>query len=117
MADDDGRFVAEDLFGDQVTLIADGGVFRNRSDHEEHEILFLKLKDRNSTVEDAVAAADKFGEHGLVEGGFATKELGEIKTGPDSAKTGEFNFDEPGAYVYYCFIETHCGHWRYAARC
>lgn len=88
-------------------------VFRNRSDHEEHEIIVFKLKDKNSTVDDIVAAGDEFGEHGLVDGGFATKELGEIKTGPNTTATGSFNFDEPGAYAYYCFIETHGGHWRY----
>jgi plastocyanin len=87
--------------------------FHNRSDHEEHEIVVFKLADKNATVEQAVAAANQFGEHGLIDGGFATAELGELKIGPDSELAGEFNFAEPGAYVYYCFIDTHGGHWNY----
>jgi plastocyanin len=87
--------------------------FHNRSDHEEHEIVFFKLADKSSTVEEAVAAADQFGEGGLVDAGFATAELGELKIGPDSTAEGSFDFAEPGAYVYYCFIETHGGHQHY----
>jgi plastocyanin len=87
--------------------------FHNRSDHEEHEIIIFKLADRNATIDQAVAAANQFGEHGLIEGGFATAELGELKTGPNSTLEGTFEFAEPGGYVYYCFIETHGGHWNY----
>ena len=87
--------------------------FHNRSDHEEHEIIFFKLADANTTIDQAVVAANTYGEHGLVSSGFATAELGELKIGPDSTLVGEFDFAEPGAYVYYCFIETHGGHWNY----
>lgn len=81
--------------------------FQNRSDHEEHEIIVFKLADKNATIDQAVAAANLYGEHGLIDGGFATAELGELKIGPNSTLDGEFNFAEPGGYVYYCFIETH----------
>lgn len=87
--------------------------FHNRSDHEEHEIIVFKLADQNATIDDAVAAANEFGEHGLIDGKFATKELGELKIGPGGRLDGTFDFSEPGGYVYYCFIETHGGHWNY----
>jgi len=85
--------------------------FHNRSDHEEHEIIVFKLADKNTTIDQAVAAANQLGEQGLIQGGFATAELGELKIGPNSTVEGSFDFAEPGGYVYYCFIETHGGHW------
>ena len=87
--------------------------FHNRSDHQEHEIIVFKLADKNTTIDQAVAAANQFGEHGLVQAGFATAELGGLKIGPNSTIDGTFDFAEPGGYVYYCFIETHGGHWNY----
>jgi plastocyanin len=87
--------------------------FHNRSDHEEHEIVIFKLANKDATIAEAVAAANEFGEHGLVQGGFATAELGELKTAPNTSLDGSFDFAEPGGYVYYCFIDTHGGHWNY----
>ena len=77
------------------------------------EIIIFKLADKNATIDQAVTAANDFGEHGLIEGGFATADWGELKTGPNSTLEGSFDFAEPGGYVYYCFIETHGGHWNY----
>ena len=88
-------------------------VFHNRSDHEVHEIIVFKLADPNTTIEQAVVAANTYGEHGLIDAGFATAELGELKIDPDREVAGEFDFAEPGAYVYYCFIDTHGGHWNH----
>ena len=87
--------------------------FHNRSDHEEHEIAVFKLADQNSTIQDAVTAANTFGEQGLVSGGFATKAVGELGTFPAGTTEGSLDFSEPGGYVYYCFVATHGGHWNY----
>lgn len=87
--------------------------FHNRSDHETHELSVFKLADPRTTIEEAVAAATEFGEHGLVDAGFATADLGEINTDPNTVVTGVFNFAEEGAYVYYCFVSTHGGHQNY----
>lgn len=87
--------------------------FHNRSDHETHEIAVFKLTDPNSTVGQAVSAANQFGEAGLVANGFATRSLGEIGIGPNATLEGTLDFSEPGGYVYYCFVNTHGGHWNY----
>lgn len=106
-----------DFFFEGVPVSNHPGVkpvtFHNRSDHEEHEIIVFKLADQNTTIDQAVAAANQYGEHGLIQAGFATAELGELKIGPNSTIDGSFDFAEPGGYVYYCFIETHGGHWNY----
>ena len=87
--------------------------FRNRSDHETHEISVFKLVDQNATINQAVSAANQFGEGGLVENGFATRSVGGLNIGPNSTLEGSLDLSEPGGYVYYCFVQTHGGHWNY----
>jgi hypothetical protein len=85
----------------------------NRSDHEEHELVVFKLANQDATIAEAVAAANEFGPTGLVSGGFATALVAELGTAPNSTLERSIDFAEPGGYVYYCFVNTHGGHWNY----
>ncbi len=78
--------------------------FANVGD-EAHEIVVLKLAPENedATVEEAIAAADA-NDDSFVSGfaGFAFALPGEVEP-------ANMQFDQPGRYVYFCFIQTDAG--------
>ncbi len=72
---------------------------------EPHEIVVFKLapEHEDATIEEAIAAAD------AEDDSFISEFAGFAFAFPGQVEPGNLHLDQPGGYVYFCFIPTENG--------